>query len=194
MPDAVPLNKSTAYPIPAPLAAPKHLFHLVIRYEGDGVLDAAMTDAVKALSGGGTPAKENGDDKTKSDDAKSVSSQLLHFILRYEGDGIVDSNVVDFMKAIAEYATAGQNASAAIQGAVQMPVPPGVPPPPPFGPVPGASYCPYPMPPVQPTAFPAAPMGPPGYLPPTPMVPARPRMMPPADEAPPSPPPPPPLR
>src|SRR5205085_11399019 len=31
-------NKSTAYPVPAPLKQPKHLFHFIIRYEGDGAI------------------------------------------------------------------------------------------------------------------------------------------------------------
>ena len=38
-----------SYPIPAPLAQPKHLFHLVIRYEGDGFPDQEMI--AKAMAG-----------------------------------------------------------------------------------------------------------------------------------------------
>jgi hypothetical protein len=36
------------YPVPAPLRAPKHLFHFIIRYEGDGIIDDSVVQAMKA--------------------------------------------------------------------------------------------------------------------------------------------------
>lgn len=38
------------YPIPVADARPKHLFHFVIRYEGDGVIDTNVAQMVKAIS------------------------------------------------------------------------------------------------------------------------------------------------
>jgi hypothetical protein len=35
------------YPVPAPVRAPKHLFHFIIRYEGDGVIDDSVVQAMK---------------------------------------------------------------------------------------------------------------------------------------------------
>ena len=94
---AAPAAKST-YPIPAPLQQPKHLFHFIIRYEGDGVVDANLSTLAKALVGD-TSVGEEKSDQTKSDPAKSLS-QLFNIILRYEGEGIIDSNVAEVIKAI----------------------------------------------------------------------------------------------
>jgi hypothetical protein len=41
------------YPVPAQTAQPRHLFHFIIRYEGDGVIDRNVVDFTKAY------AKEN---------------------------------------------------------------------------------------------------------------------------------------
>jgi hypothetical protein len=141
---AVPsVNKSAAYPIPAPLQQPKHLFHMVFRYEGEGALQAAVGDLVKTLNRDSTdkedkPSKE---DAEKSDPSGNTS-QLLHFIVRYEGDGIIDDNVRKFLSS-----WMGKNSAATdlninipgtsinIPGASLTPVDPArnddVPPPPP---------------------------------------------------------------
>lgn len=53
VPDARPIGPVTAsqaYPVPYPPSAPKHLFHFIIRYEGDGVIDANVVKFAKALS------------------------------------------------------------------------------------------------------------------------------------------------
>jgi hypothetical protein len=86
-----------SYPIPAPLAQPKHLFHFVIRYEGDGLSDPSML--AKAMAA----AVQNQDDEPKkagkSKVAKSGVPDMFQFIIRYEGDGIVDDNVAKLLKA-----------------------------------------------------------------------------------------------
>jgi hypothetical protein len=39
------------YPIPHPMHAPKHLFHFIIRYEGEGIIDSNVTKFAKTLTG-----------------------------------------------------------------------------------------------------------------------------------------------
>lgn len=92
-----PAGKS-AYPIPAPLQQPKHLFHFIIRYEGDGAVDAGVAALAKVLSGE-TPAAEEQSDRAPAEPTKPGSlSQLFNIILRYEGDGIIDENVAAVIK------------------------------------------------------------------------------------------------
>ena len=43
-------TRPSSYPVPYPPQAPKHLFHFIIRYEGDGVIDANVAKFAKALS------------------------------------------------------------------------------------------------------------------------------------------------
>lgn len=50
VPDNRPLPAAQAYPVPYPPSAPKHLFHFIIRYEGDGVIDSNVVKFTKALS------------------------------------------------------------------------------------------------------------------------------------------------
>jgi hypothetical protein len=87
------------YPIPAPAKTPKHLFHLVIRYEGDGLIDQNTVDVCKSC--GLVQASQGEPKKTcdKPGPAKSAGANLFHFIVRYEGDGLIDNNVVDLVKA-----------------------------------------------------------------------------------------------
>jgi hypothetical protein len=40
-----------AYPVPPPPALPKHLFHFIIRYEGEGIIDQNVVKFAKALTG-----------------------------------------------------------------------------------------------------------------------------------------------
>jgi hypothetical protein len=100
---AAPLPEATAanrvnYPIPAPAKPPKHLFHFVIRYEGDGLIDQSAVEACKSCLS--QAAKEEATKASnKPAPAKSPGSNLFQFIVRYEGDGIIDNNVVDFFKA-----------------------------------------------------------------------------------------------
>jgi hypothetical protein len=39
-----------SYPVPFPPQAPKHLFHFIIRYEGEGIIDSSVVKFAKALS------------------------------------------------------------------------------------------------------------------------------------------------
>lgn len=43
-----PLPETSSYPIPAPVKPPKHLFHFLIRYEGDGIIDDNVVKFMKA--------------------------------------------------------------------------------------------------------------------------------------------------
>ena len=96
-----------SYPIPAPLAQPKHLFHVVIRYEGDGMPDQSMFATALAAAG------QNQDDGSKkagkSKVAKAKVPDMFQFIIRYEGDGIVDDNVAKLLK---DYFASVQNEKA----------------------------------------------------------------------------------
>lgn len=99
LPPAQPLPGKNTYPIPAPLSQPKHLFHFVIRYEGDGVISvplAAPPIVPQALAQAVAPAKAEEGDKTEI--LPERSNQLFNVILRYEGDGIVDENIVALVK------------------------------------------------------------------------------------------------
>jgi hypothetical protein len=97
--DAAPVPRSS-YPVPAPVQPPKHLFHFIIRYEGDGLVDTNVTSLVKQLSG-----QESAKEEAPKGDAKpgtaSPLNQLFQFIIRYEGEGLVDANVVEFAKVLA---------------------------------------------------------------------------------------------
>jgi hypothetical protein len=132
------VTKSTAYPVPAPLSQPKHLFHLILRYEGDSLAES-MSGLVKGLSVNETkesadkesPAKENAG-SSAGDPAKAGPplNSLLHFIVRYEGDGIIDANVASVIKYLAN-----DGAAPPFMGG---PMPPA--PPPPKTPATGAVY------------------------------------------------------
>jgi hypothetical protein len=78
---------------------------------------------------------------------------LFHFIIRYEGEGIIDSNVVKFAKALQDKTASGNNPTSSY--AV-----PAVPPPPPNSPVVGVSSPPF-TPSPQTFPAPAAPNSPP---------------------------------
>jgi hypothetical protein len=41
---------AASYPVPFPPQAPKHLFHFIIRYEGEGIIDSSVVKFAKALS------------------------------------------------------------------------------------------------------------------------------------------------
>jgi hypothetical protein len=96
--EAAAANHAT-YPIPAPAQPPKHLFHLVVRYEGDGLIDQNAVDMCKSCGLMPGAQEETKKAPEKPAPAKSAGSNLFQFIVRYEGDGIIDNNVVDFVKA-----------------------------------------------------------------------------------------------
>jgi hypothetical protein len=47
-----------SYPIPAAKQPPKHLFHFIIRYEGEGVIDSSVVGLFKAVYGDDVAKKE----------------------------------------------------------------------------------------------------------------------------------------
>ncbi len=44
------LTGPASYPVPVPPVGPKHLFHFIIRYEGEGIIDANVAKFTKALN------------------------------------------------------------------------------------------------------------------------------------------------
>jgi hypothetical protein len=53
-------DPSSSYPVPAPATRPKHLFHFIIRYEGEGIVDDNVVKAMKTQFQG--KKKEKGPD------------------------------------------------------------------------------------------------------------------------------------
>jgi hypothetical protein len=142
VPETKSAERNTGYPVPAPVAAPKHLFHFVIRYEGNfdssllGLLGGPsiivpgpdVTPSAVPIPATEAPAAPPGSDQpstgaatvAKPSASPLVSAgfaampvavakpetpsvrQLFNFIFRYEGDGIVDANVVELFKAFKE--------------------------------------------------------------------------------------------
>ena len=49
---STPTNEPSGYPVAPPVKAPKHLFHFIIRYEGDGIID---DNVVKFMKSQGMP-------------------------------------------------------------------------------------------------------------------------------------------
>jgi hypothetical protein len=49
-PSSMPLVGPTSYPVPASPVGPRHLFHFIIRYEGDGIIDGNVAKFVKSLA------------------------------------------------------------------------------------------------------------------------------------------------
>ncbi len=43
-----PVPEGSSYPVPAPVKPPKHLFHFLIRYEGDGIIDDNVVKFMKS--------------------------------------------------------------------------------------------------------------------------------------------------
>jgi hypothetical protein len=50
------------YPIPMPAQTPKHLFHFIIRYEGEGIIDSNVVNFAKALKEMNAESKNDGGD------------------------------------------------------------------------------------------------------------------------------------
>jgi hypothetical protein len=50
-----PASEVSSYPVPAAVKPPKHLFHFIIRYEGDGIIDDNVVKFIKAQLQGGKP-------------------------------------------------------------------------------------------------------------------------------------------
>lgn len=53
---SVQANEPSSYPVPAAVKPPKHLFHFIIRYEGDGIIDDNVVKFMKSqLQGARSP-------------------------------------------------------------------------------------------------------------------------------------------
>ena len=53
---STPASEPSSYPVPAAVKPPKHLFHFIIRYEGDGIIDDNVVKFMKAqLQGAKSP-------------------------------------------------------------------------------------------------------------------------------------------
>jgi hypothetical protein len=90
----------SAYPVPAPVKPPKHLFHFIIHYDGEGAADSDFTGLIKALNGV-SEEKDTSAAKAKADRAGAPPSrQSFNFIIRYEGEGLIDSTVAGVLKEI----------------------------------------------------------------------------------------------
>jgi hypothetical protein len=98
-PEVMAVPQGTSYPVPPPLQQPKHLFHLILKAEG---LDDLGTAVIKELPGKVSEAEDNKDkDKDKAESAKTPALHpSVMFILRYEGEGIIDNTVADVLKEI----------------------------------------------------------------------------------------------
>jgi hypothetical protein len=62
---AVSLPKSS-YPVPSRAPQPKHLFHFIIRYEGEGIIDDTVAGVLKELYGAKKAAKEDAENTSCS--------------------------------------------------------------------------------------------------------------------------------
>jgi hypothetical protein len=100
-------DSNFTYPLPPPARPPKHLFHFIIRYEGAGIVDSNVVKFMKAQNGEKDSQASDADKKAKKDRSPrpmppappGPPKHLFHFIIRYEGAGIIDSNVVKCIKA-----------------------------------------------------------------------------------------------
>jgi hypothetical protein len=118
--EGVPASQTSSYPVPAPLAQPKHLVHLILRAEGIGDLGATglikdLTEAPAITEAGKDPPKgpaatEAGKDPPKPEAAAVPPlNPSFTLIFRYEGEGIIDNTVADVLKEIYGPKNAGQN-------------------------------------------------------------------------------------
>jgi hypothetical protein len=67
---ANPLPEASSYPVPAPVKAPKHLFHFLIRYEGEGIID----DNVVKFMKGYIQASKDGNSQTPAGQSTAQGS------------------------------------------------------------------------------------------------------------------------
>jgi hypothetical protein len=59
-----PGTEPSAYPVPPPVKAPKHLFHFLIRYEGEGIIDDNVVRFFKAYSQAEAKGKSDKEEKS----------------------------------------------------------------------------------------------------------------------------------
>jgi hypothetical protein len=121
----------SSYLVPPPVSQPKHLFHLIIRYEGDGTSDGSVSGLLKDLAAANV-AKDDTADKPNTGPVKNSSlNEKLHVIVRYEGDGIIDANVVallkEYMRATSAKECAPVGSYSGTPPPTTSPAPPAVP-------------------------------------------------------------------
>jgi hypothetical protein len=110
-PSAPASGSAATYPIPAPTTQPKHLLHVVIRYEGEGLPNQSMITA--ALAGQAEDEKSKKGNKSKPGDTNAAKAKdMFQFLIRYEGDGLIDDNVAKVLK---DYFAAEKAAEASAQ-------------------------------------------------------------------------------
>ncbi len=119
-----------SYLIPTPARQPKHLFHFVLRFEGDGAPDVSGPQPGKDDAGADAVVAQAQDAINKAIQDADIgplrglpglakAKNLFHCIIRYEGEGIIDSNVVELFKAYAAAENDGQQ-----KAPLDMAVPP----------------------------------------------------------------------
>jgi hypothetical protein len=123
--EPAPAAKTTTYLVPAPQQQPKHLFHLILRYEGEGISDSSMVSALKSLTG--DAGESASPEQATPEPGKTSQQAAFNFILRYEGEGIIDSNVVEVIKAYIKESSGGCAPSCTMPTAPYLDAPPSVP-------------------------------------------------------------------
>jgi hypothetical protein len=64
------------YAVPAPVRAPKHLFHFIIRYEGEGIIDDNVVKFLKAYSQAYKNANDGSGSQAKLESAGYIPSAI----------------------------------------------------------------------------------------------------------------------
>jgi len=64
------LPAASSYPVPNQCKQPKHLFHFIIRYEGEGIVDDTVSSLLKDVYGKDKDKDKEEDNKSKEDDSK----------------------------------------------------------------------------------------------------------------------------
>jgi hypothetical protein len=59
---AEPPTEPNPYPVPRAIRQPKHLFHFIIRYEGEGVVDSSVVELTKAMMVANQATKEKAEE------------------------------------------------------------------------------------------------------------------------------------
>lgn len=79
VPSAASIPHSSGYPVPAQVRQPRHLFHFVIRYEGEGVIDSNVVDFMKLQGAGDSGAAQQGSCPVpaRSDPTAPAASQKI---------------------------------------------------------------------------------------------------------------------
>jgi hypothetical protein len=99
------MGAAVSYPVPPPLQHPKHLFHFIINYNGEGALDQAVNIVKTATYQ--SADREDAADKDAPKASPPAGRMSFNFIIRYEGEGLIDSTVADVLKELYGQGKAG---------------------------------------------------------------------------------------